>query len=483
MRSQNLRHAVIAAVITTIFVLFAAFPVDIANDFVELREHPLATEQNLTPSEQDAKGSKSDDYRVLTSTRNTMGLYNTINAEKTGHEIMNPTLLELPRGSKHDFLVIAQASHVDKVIKGIKYRLARQVAMFANLTYNDARHPELTAGKWSKLLVQDFAGLEHHCKHRPDMDKYIGPEDMKLFWTRKGAPLLIFTYQVNDQKLCEGIFLIDARAAVPELVKALGDYAEQMPPIKFEQPTGLRRQALAGHEADSQYQRDKNWAPFQSPFSKDDDELFFMVEPSRLFRWTSTDEPVQEIDAERESVVEAPYPPWVKAEETWHSRERTCVHDVMMTDKHVYQSTPILSLTLCDRGICEPHEGNTVLLGMVQRRYNPPDYPYVCYNSRIAVYSARPPYNMMSVSKKLIYHGEQYWKYISTGSMVYFINQTDAPYNRNHGFLDDEIWLSFGDSAPGWLDIQARDLVEDHYLCQGALHGHLLDCCHPPAWS
>ncbi|KAJ4189049.1 hypothetical protein NW767_011699 [Fusarium falciforme] len=75
-----------------------------------------------------------------------MGLYNRINVKKRGHETMNPTLLELPHDSKHDFLVIAQAPHVDKEIESIKYRLARQVAMFANLTYNDAWRPELTAG-------------------------------------------------------------------------------------------------------------------------------------------------------------------------------------------------------------------------------------------------------------------------------------------------------------------------------------------------
>jgi len=472
--AKNPRRVVLAAVVITCILLLAAFPLDIAKGFVKVPDdHRLAAEQqSFTPSQHHAMGTESDDYRVLTSTRNSLGLYNTINVKKTGYNIMNPTLLELPRDSWHDFMVIARAPHIDKEINGTKYRLARQVAMFANLTYNRAHRPELTAGNWTKLLVQefkDFGKPDHHCKQQPKMDKYIGPEDMKLFWTRKGAPLLIFTHQVDDENLCEGMFLIDARAAVPELVEALGDHARQIAPIQFDKPTGLRRLAPPGHEADARYQREKNWAPIQSPFSEDDEELFFMVEPSRMFRYASTDEPVEEMAIERESAVEPTSED--EADETWHSTEMTCVHDVMMTDKHVHQSTPMLSLTLCDRDTCEPHEGNTVMLGMVQRRYDPPGYPFTWYDRRMAVYAATPPYNMLSVSKKLTYHGEADGKYIWTGSMVYFVNRTDIPYNRNHGFLDDEVWLSFGigDSAPGWLDIRARDLVEDHHHCEGAL--------------
>ncbi|RSL82722.1 hypothetical protein CEP52_016893 [Fusarium oligoseptatum] len=223
-----------------------------------------------------------------------MGFYSAFNVEKTRLKIINPTLLELPLGSRHDFLVIARTPHINKEINGIKYEVSRQVAMFANLTYNEAQRPVLMAGKWFKVLIQDYVGPEHDCKHQPYMNKYIGPEDMKLFWTLKGAPLLIFTMQVNDQTLCQGMFLIDARAAVPELAEAIGDQAWHMPPIQFEQPTALRRQVPAGHETDPRYERDKNWAPFQSPFSNDNDELSFIVEPGRVFRWTSSSEPVED---------------------------------------------------------------------------------------------------------------------------------------------------------------------------------------------
>jgi hypothetical protein len=197
-----------------------------------------------------------------------MGFYNKIDAKMTGHQLMNPTLLELPRdgNSTHDFLIIARAPHVLKKIDDKRYRLARQVATFANLTYNNLGRPVLKTGKWSRLLVNDFGGPEHHCQKQPDMDRYIGPEDMKLFWTRAGEPLLIFTHQVDDEVMCQGQFIIDVRAAMHELEQALGpETTALLPPIRFSEPTGLRREALEGQELHPRYQREKNWAPAQSP--------------------------------------------------------------------------------------------------------------------------------------------------------------------------------------------------------------------------
>ncbi|KAF5017325.1 hypothetical protein F66182_10754 [Fusarium sp. NRRL 66182] len=480
----------LVAIATFSVILLTVFHIKLSDgiSIIPVKEPPLFYEQQphqQTPAQDDGSGlpvdrdshgpsGESYDYRLLTSLRNNMGFYNKIDVRKTGHQIMNPTILELPRDSKtpHDFLVIARAQHVSKTIDGRHYKLARQIATFANLTYNALGRPVIKSGKWSRLLVEDFGGPEHHCKNQPDMDRYIGPEDMKLFWTRTGEPLLIFTHQVDDENLCQGQFLIDVRAAMPELEQALGrEYSSLLPPIRFGSPTGLRRRAPSGQESHPRYQREKNWAPAQSPFGSND-ELLLMVEPGQLFRWTSVDEPVESVASakDQQSAVQEPYPPGAAAGDTWHSQRRmTCMHDVMLDDRHVHQSTPMLSLTLCNRGTCEPSEQNTVMLGLVQRRHDLPAAPFTWYDRRIAVYEAAPPYRMVSVSKKLTYHGEVDGKYVWTGTMNYYTNQTEFP-PSNHGFLDDEIWLGFGikDSAAGWLDIYARDLVADHYLCDSA---------------
>ncbi|EXK82250.1 hypothetical protein FOQG_13388 [Fusarium oxysporum f. sp. raphani 54005] len=317
-----------------------------------------------------------------------MGFYNKIDARQTGYQIMNPTLLELPRGgnSSHDFLVIARTKHIAKNIHHKQYQLARQIASFANLTYDSFGRPLLKTGKWSKLLVEDFGVPEHHCKGQPNIDKYIGPEDMKLFWTRTGEPLLIFTHQVNDKNMCQGQFLIDVRAALVELEQVLGpEFSSLLPPIRFASPVGLRRDAPPGQENHPRYQREKNWAPGQSPFGSVS-ELLLMAEPGQLFRWISNDEPVELVLGAKDhrSAVEEPYPATAKPGETWHSRKSmTCVHDVMLHDEHVHQSTPMLTLTLCHRGSCEPDRQNTVMLGMVQRRQDPPAAPFTCFHLQI----------------------------------------------------------------------------------------------------
>jgi hypothetical protein len=417
----------------------------------------------------DVWDERNSDYQILSSIRNSRGYYNKVDAKATEYKIMNPTLLELPRSIKikHDFLVIARTTHVDKTIKDKKYKLARQVAMFANVTYTKNGRPIIQADKWSRLLVEDFASPVHHCQKQPDMDKYIGPEDMKLFWTGLGEPLLIFTHQVDDAVRCQGQFIIDARAAVPELGEILSTDAE-LPKIRFHEPEGLRRIAPSGEESDPRYQREKNWAPVQAPFSSDKEELLFMVEPSQLFRFTDVNGVVKSVikEEDQHSAVEAPYPLHAKEKDPWRSEHQTCLHDVMLSDGHVHQSTPMLSVTLCDRGDCHPSPENTVLIGMVQRRYDFPTW----YDRRIATYASVPPYNMLSVSKKLTYHGEtETGTYAWTGSMVYYTHHRHFP-PPNHGFLDDEIWLSFGikDADGGWIDVRARELIDDHYLCEGA---------------
>lgn len=495
MRSHNtlLRGVLmLVAVASFSIILLTVFHIKLADglSLIPVQERPFFYDQQpqqqsptqIDDSEEfleqeDTVLENDRDFRLLTSLRNNMGFHNKIDARQSGHRLMNPTILELPRGgnSSHEFLIIARAPHVWKEIKGKRYKLARQVATFANMTYNNLGRPILTTGKWSKLLVEDFGGPEHHCQRQPDMDRYIGPEDMKLFWTRTGEPLLIFTHQVDDEVLCQGQFLIDVRAALPELEEALGHEASsQLPPIRFNTPTGLYRQPAEGQESHPRYQREKNWALAQSPFSSDS-ELLLMVEPGQLYRYNSSDAPVESVvDVhDQRSAVEEPYPSTAKRDGTWHSKSMTCMHDVMLDDKHVHQSTPMISVTLCNRGTCEPNEQNTVMVGMVQRRLDPPLSPFTWYDRRIAVYEATAPYRMISVSKKLTYHGESDGRYVWTGSMSYYNNHTNFP-PSNHGFLNDEVWLSFGikDSAAGWLDIRARDLVADHYMCQGASAGY-----------
>lgn len=480
MRGPYTRLALSVVITTTfVFIIVTALRTKDGKDVLP----KLSISEPLAWFEQDAKeqdadqdgdaakwAQKNSDYRVLTSIRNNRGYYNMIDISGGKYKIFNPTILELPRDGKfkHDFLVIARVTHVGKVINGKKYWQGRQIATFANLEFASTGRPLLKIDNgWSHIMLENYGSHVHHCRARPKNDIYIGPEDMKLFWTAAGEPLVIFTHQIDDKFRCQGQFIIDVRAAVPKLAEILNGTSLKMPPIRFNQPVALRREALAGHEDDPRYQREKNWAPLQGPFADDKEELLFMVEPGQLYR-LGQEGSVDKISLEEDqiSAVEAPYPPYIKAKDTWRSKGHTCLNDVMLSDSHVHQATPMLSLTLCNRGTCKPTTENTVMLGMVHHRTDKPTW----YDRRIITYSPIPPYNMLSVSKLLSYHGEVQDKTFAwTGSMTYFMHHKQFPLT-SHGFLDDEVWLSFGinDKEAGWLDVRASDLVADYYLCQGA---------------
>ena len=139
-----------------------------------------------------------------------------------------------------------------------------------------------------------------------------------------------------------------------------------------------------------------------------------------------------------------------------------CVEENFVHGAH--QGTPMLSLTLCKRGECEPSVHNTLLMGIGQHRVNNPD---VNYDKRVVTWNATSPYEFHSISKPVVFAGTADWNFTWAGGMVYYWNQTGIPANRSHGFLDDEVWLSFGvaDRESGWIDVKAGDLMNDHISC------------------
>ena len=66
--------------------------------------------------------SDEDGDLVLRSNRNPTGSANRIDHNKLSEKIFNPTLLELPKGSKHDFVVITRQGQSPVEIEGKKYK-------------------------------------------------------------------------------------------------------------------------------------------------------------------------------------------------------------------------------------------------------------------------------------------------------------------------------------------------------------------------
>lgn len=392
--------------------------------------------------------SDEDGDLVLRSIRNPTGSANRIDHNKLSEKIFNPTLLELPKGSKHDFVVITRQGQTAVEIEGKKYKKGYQVAFFGDVIYDEHGAPiMIRQDSWKRYLLDDILPPEHHCASESHIMDYIGPEDGKLYWTRDGAPILMFTNQVPYEGECQGMFMVDLRAVIPDLKDILGDNAAKMGPIRFKEPTQLRRPMPENLKEDGSYhfEREKNWSPFQTFLGKpEDDELKFsahLVEP-RIYQFKEGEKYVTHTGSPE--------------------KPQMCVDEKFAYGVH--QGTPMLSITLCNRGECEPSIQNTVLMGLVQKRRSD---PHLHYDKRIVTWNASAPYEYRSISKHIVLTGTEEWGYTWAGSMVYYWNQTGVPQDRSHGFLDDEVWLSFGiaDRRSGWIDVTARDLVSHHITC------------------
>lgn len=486
----------------------------------------------------------SNDLKVLISTRNPFGMINVIDVDGLDARPFNPTILQLPTGAEHEFIVIVRLLPVVMQIgvineEPINYALCRQVAFFADMKIEeDTGRPYLKrAGDWVAPVVDSAPIPGNRCHLAPIKADKVGPEDMRVFWTRDGAPLLLFTHQAAEEGGCQNTFVIDARMAIEPLADALahGNYSQS--PIKFSRPWQLQREYVSAEIREVE----KNWEPFQTGFGEESDDLFFstqMTEP-RIYKYEDFQKYIQYVrpsmpsallessepsyfdsivedanmkltsrslqyevvqvleeaqDVEYDETIESgssdmtvdnPFAgnnPWDASEseqfdnnappvqtdsydlEAVNSKaETTCIEDIMGTDLH--QATPILRVTLCNRGECLPSIHNTVLFGLIHKRN---ERPHLWYDRRIVTWNITSPFEYRSVSKRLVYPGARHDDYVWTGSMTYNFDPSAIPLDRSHGYLDDEIWLAFGikDAEAGWLDVDARQLLDDHHFCQ-----------------
>ncbi|KAF2102939.1 hypothetical protein NA57DRAFT_52481 [Rhizodiscina lignyota] len=433
---------------------------------VQKSQQPLSPQvtQPIRPS---STQEKLEDLQIIWSKRNPNGLFNTIDDSGLQPQFYNPTFLELPQSSAHQFMVFGRLRHEMIHIGEQRYRKSRVAVFFANLTKDGFGNPVMKNFEmWNETILDHL--YEPAIKHTCERHDYIGPEDVKAWWTTSGAPMLMFTniYPIGNIKECFSMYMVDARAVTPRLDEALGEYGTHLPPIEFDTPVRLHRAEPRSVE--------KNWAPFQAPFGPDAGDIFFNVEldGQRAYKFDRFDEYVRPVKTPPSSspLDEAFYLSGAgEPEQPAEPKRATCLHNLV--DKYgywqIHQGTPVLSMTLCNRGECEPNIHNTVNFGIIQPKYVK---PLNWYEPRIATWNITRPFEWRSISKRLTYHGTKSREYVYTMHMSYFFNTTSPPENRAHGFLDDEIWLGFGvaDSRGAFMDVDARELMADHHYCDGA---------------
>lgn len=116
-----------------------------------------------------------------------------------------------------------------------------------------------------------------------------------------------------------------------------------------------------------------------------------------------------------------------------------------------HHSTPLLRVTLCARGECEPDIHNTVLFGMIHIKVV---QPFMFYERRVVTWNVTAPYEYVSVSKPIQYTGTNQMDAIFTVSMAWDHPQTRGGLGLNHGYLDEVVVTSFGisDDESGYAE-------------------------------
>ncbi|KAH8927585.1 hypothetical protein BT69DRAFT_1347193 [Atractiella rhizophila] len=432
--------------------------------------------------------SKDRPYKALTSVSNPYGYMSLIDPHAS--HIFNPTLLSLPPSTGDVKLLL--------VARGEERYEAETVAGEGETRWQKVVGCSLEESKRRYLNIPFLERIgELHTlqlpaeRHVPYLrcrekvyDQFIGPEDPRLFLLSNGAPLLFYSQTGNAPAICRAIFVIDARVVIPGLQQAM-ERAGWTPDIEFGEQTDLVREGQTNIE--------KNWAPFLSfPSTAVSSSSQTSPAPPHDLYFHASLVP-QQIYAFRPHLTLRPLvrnPP-----------AHNCLSELVGADMgrvRMHHATPLLRVTLCERGECMPDVHNTVLMGIIQfvplflrpialvlyltdilRRYSVKYHPepYLFYERRAVTWNAtaESEFEYLSVSKPLSYLGTNQGDPIFTVSMAWDLRSRKGWKAREtggmglaHGFLDDTVLIGFGvgDYGSAFIDVEAKQLLEEHTLCK-----------------
>jgi hypothetical protein len=137
-------------------------------------------------------------------------------------------------------------------------------------------------------------------------------------------------------------------------------------------------------------------------------------------------------------------------------------------NEDIHQATNSLRITMCKRADkdCKVDDTNTFIIAIIQHKtwYN----FHGEYEPYAMVFRERSPFEVYAISKKPLWiHGRER-RFDNTTDMVYVVGMNWKEKGLNyHGYLDDELFLTFGvdDKRAGAIDILASDLLTGLGLC------------------
>ncbi|KAK1959872.1 hypothetical protein LY78DRAFT_662921 [Colletotrichum sublineola] len=263
----------------------------------------------------------------------------------------------------------------------------------------------------------------------------VGPHDARVFYGPK-HPFIVFGS--NSRFACFGQFIQDFRT--------LGDWGFALPlDSNFSNGTELQRPPPWGI-------MEKNWFVFW-----DEDGAAYIhqdVAPKRVFAKLNTD-----------GSVGPDLAPLAVGDEACLSKYMPKLAPDL---ESIHQATNSLSISFCKRSdpTCKATGDNTFLFTVFQHktfyRFHGEYEPYVM------VFRQKAPFEVFAVSKRPIWiHGRE--KRLDGGSDMFYVTSMSwkRKDQRYHGFLDDELFLSFGieDQQSGAIDVLAMDLLAELGTC------------------
>jgi hypothetical protein len=291
--------------------------------------------------------------------------------------------------------------------------------------------------------------------HTPgcESDEFPGPHDPRIFYGPEEAYLL---YGSHSAFSCHGMWIQDLRALLPEFntSSAAIEY--------FSTPTDLQRPPPYG-------EIEKNYFPFW-----DDQNRLYMhhdLAYGRVFSQL----------AANGSVGPDLGPKIASNDKTCRSKymPKFGIHNStgegLVEYEQIHQTSNSLSITLCKRSdpACIPTNDNTFIMFVFHHKSlyaNRAEYfPY------IMLFQQTAPFATHAISQKSIrIHGHAAVTAAKTGlpkgfvAMLFITNISWKSRGQNyHGFIDDEIFLSFGieDTHSGAIDVVVGDLLHDLGYC------------------
>jgi hypothetical protein len=286
----------------------------------------------------------------------------------------------------------------------------------------------------------------------------MGPHDARVF---QGPDQPFIIYGSQSQYNCLGQWIHDFRRLVdwsPSPDTTTG---------KFFWPTDLQRPHGLPH-----FRVEKNWFPFWD--SKGEMYLHYNIAPNRTFAKLDFDAEDKSKGLAGEDVA----PLAMEHDKICMEKYMPPIHNSSL--EYIHQATNSLAITLCKNSDSDCHKSdeNTYIFIIFQFKSF---YGHGVFEPYVMLFKQTTPFEIYGISSKPFwYHGrgeaggpwtsgsDSDWIPKDSSQMVYTTSMNWKQQKLTyHGYLDDELFISFGveDKRSFGIDVIAGDLIAGLELC------------------